>query len=623
MSTPVFAKDSPGEQVLLWGNEAIARGALEAGVNIASSYPGTPASEILTSLARVAKSFDIYAEWSTNEKVAMEVAIGAAITGLRSIVSMKHVGLNWAADPLMSLNQSGVRGGMVIVTADDPSAHSSQNEQDNRFYAMFSELPMLEPADPQEAKDMVANAFDLSEELELPVMIRSVTRLSHSRGNVKLGHIKPKKKNPEFIRDPQRWVMVPSWAHHRHKWLHEKQRLIQELTLALPYNELRMGEKELGIVGCGSAGNYALDALRILELNDEVSYLKIGVVNPPPITLMRTLLQKVAKVLVLEEIEPFMERRLKETAYDSEVSVDIRGRLTGDLPREWELNTELAIAAISKLVGLKPKPSAELSRKSSNLVPPRSIVLCPGCPHRATFFNIRRAVRKPIITGDIGCYTLSAFPPLEMQDTCFCMGGSIGIGIGVSKTGIKNPVIATLGDSTFFHAGMPALVNAVFNNANLTIIIFDNQTVAMTGFQESPSAGKTAMGEITHAIRIEDIARASGIKFVEVVDPFDIEKSIEVIKKAVKHNGPAVVVSRRLCALLQAKIDEKAGKARIIYAVDPEKCKSCKTCIRDFGCPAIVWDEDSKKANVEPTLCVGCGVCAEICPFQAYLILEG
>ncbi|MFX1486623.1 MAG: indolepyruvate ferredoxin oxidoreductase subunit alpha [Promethearchaeota archaeon] len=622
MGIPVFAKDSPGEQVLLWGNEAIARGAIEAGVNVAASYPGTPASEILTSLARVAKDFDMYAEWSTNEKVAMEVAIGAAITGLRSMVSMKHVGLNWAADPLMSLNQSGVRGGMVIVTADDPSAHSSQNEQDNRFYAMFSELPMLEPADPQEAKNMTAEAFDLSEELELPVMIRSVTRLSHSRGNVTLGQIRPTKQKAEFVRDPHRWVMVPSWAHHRHKWLHEKQKLIQELTLALPYNELRIRGKELGIVGCGSASNYALDALKILELNDKVSYLKIGVANPAPTPLVKTLLQSVERVLVLEEVEPFVERRLKEIAYDLKASVDIRGRLTGDLPREWELNAELTVSAISKLLELEQNESFELSKRSSDLIPPRSIVMCPGCPHRATFFAIRRAIRKPIITGDIGCYTLSAFPPLEMQDTCFCMGGSIGIGIGVSKAGVENPVIATLGDSTFFHAGMPALVNAVFNKANLTIIVFDNQTVAMTGFQQSPSAGKTAMGETTHIIRIEEIARASGIDFVEVIDPFDIEKSIEVIKKAVEHNGPAVVVSRRLCALLQTKIDEREGKPKVLYAVDSEKCTGCKICLRDFGCPAIVWDEGIEKTNVEPTLCVGCGVCAEICPYQAYSEVE-
>ncbi len=622
MGIPVFARDSPGEQVLLWGNEAIARGAIEAGVNIAASYPGTPASEILTSLARVARIFDMYAEWSTNEKVAMEVAIGAAITGLRSMVSMKHVGLNWAADPLMSLNQSGVRGGMVIVTADDPSAHSSQNEQDNRFYAMFSELPMLEPADPQEAKNMTAKAFDLSEELELPVIVRSVTRLSHSRGNVMLGQIRRTRNHAEFIKDPHRWVMVPSWAHHRHRWLHEKQKLIQELTLSLPYNELRIRGKKLGIVGCGSAFNYALDALRILELNDKISYLKIGVANPLPTPLIRTLLQSVERVLILEEVEPFVERRFKEIAYDSKANVDIRGRLTGDLPREWELNAELTISAISKLLGLEPNVTTELSKRSSGLIPPRSIVMCPGCPHRATFFAIRRAVGKPIITGDIGCYTLSAFPPLEMQDTCFCMGGSIGIGIGVSKTGIQNPIIATLGDSTFFHAGIPALVNAVFNKANLTIIVFDNQTVAMTGFQQSPSAGKTAMGETTHTIKIEEIAKASGTKFVEVIDPFDIERSIEVIKKATKHEGPAVVVSRRLCALLQTKIDERAGKSKILYTVDPEKCTGCKTCLRDFGCPAIMWDEATKKASVEPTLCVGCGVCAEICPFQAYLVVE-
>ncbi|HXX72354.1 MAG TPA: indolepyruvate ferredoxin oxidoreductase subunit alpha [Candidatus Acidoferrales bacterium] len=614
-----------GERVLLLGNEAVARGAVEAGVQVASSYPGTPSSEILEAIASVSRDLRIYSEWSTNEKVAFEVAIGAAISGVRAISSMKHVGVNWAADPLFSINQTGVIGGLVLVTADDPGAYASQNEQDNRFYALASELLMLEPADVQEAKDMTVKAFDISEELELPVMLRLTSRICHARADVTLGPLRKERRQAKFNKDPKRWVMMAGRSRPRHKWLHDRLPHMQEIVEKLPFNKLEIGGNELGIITSGVSYSYVKEAVSKLKLDNRVSILKVAT-YPIPKGAMSKLLSSVATVLVFEEVEPIIEQYAKTVAFDQGKKVEIKGRLTGEVERQWDLNVDLVIDSLSRVISVRnetvPAERQLLVEKAIKAAPPRLLALCAGCPHTATYYALKRAVYKlakgpAIYSGDIGCYTLGANVPIDMQDTNYCMGASIGVGCGFSQAGVKEPIIATIGDSTFLHAGIPALINAVYNRARLTVVVFDNRATAMTGFQPHPGTGITATGDKTKEILIEDVARACGAGFVEVVDPHRLEDAIAVMRKGLGYDGVSVIVSRGQCIRDVLREARRKGAAAEQYEVDWEKCNGCKVCISMFGCPALTWRNKEKRVEVDHILCAGCGVCAQVCPLKA------
>jgi len=621
----VIGLESVGERVLLLGNESVARGAVEAGVQVASSYPGTPSSEILEAIASVSRQLGIYAEWSTNEKVAFEVAIGAAISGVRAISSMKHVGVNWAADPLFSINQTGVVGGLVLVTADDPGAYASQNEQDNRFYALASELPMLEPADVQEAKEMTVKAFDISEELELPVMLRLTARICHARADVTLGPIKKEKRQARFHKDPARWVMMAGRSRPRHKWLCDRQPRVEAVVEALSFNRLEIGGKELGVIASGVSYGYVKEAVKKLKLDKRVSVLKVAT-YPIPRALVRSLIDSVSTVLIFEEVDPIIEHYVKTVAFDDKKNIQIRGRLTGDVQRQWDLNVDLVIDSLCRVLNLRneqlPEERQRLVKKAIETAPPRLLALCAGCPHAATYYALKRAVYKlargpAIYSGDIGCYTLGANVPIDMQDTNYCMGASIGVGCGFSQAGVREPIVATIGDSTFLHAGVPALINAVYNRAHLTIVVFDNRATAMTGFQPHPGTGVTATGEKTTEILIEDVAKACGAGFVEVVDPHNLEDSITVMRRGLSYDGVSVIISRGQCVRDVLRDARKKGVATQLYAVDSQKCNGCKVCISMFGCPALTWKGDDKKAEIDQVLCAGCGVCAQVCPLKA------
>jgi len=621
----IIAKDSPGERVLLLGNEAVARAAIEAGIQVATSYAGTPASEILSTIASVADRFGIHAEWSTNEMVAFETAAGAAIAGLRAMASMKHVGMNWCMDPLMAVNQSGVIGGLVVITADDPGAYSSQNEQDNRRYSKMMELLMLEPSDAAEAKETVIEAFDISERLELPVLVRLVNRICHSRADVTLGPINWERRKGEFKRG-RRWVMIASSSPERHRWLHQQQGKIQSIAEQSALNRLEGKGSELGIIAAGVTYTYVKDALRCLGLTEKVSVLKIGT-YPLPRNVVLQLLDRVNTILVFEEVEPVVEEQLKEIAFDGGKTCTIRGKLTGDVQREKDLNVDAVADSIAHVMGVKYRaltPAKEAAVEGSlKITPPRRLLMCPGCPHTATFFIIDQAGRKAakgkiIYSGDIGCYALGfyAFEP-PRQDTQFCMGASIGAGCGLAHSGVEDVVVATIGDSTFIHAGIPPLINAVYNNASMVVVIFDNETTAMTGFQPHPGTGVTATGNETRKLNIEDIVKACGVEYVKVIDPYNIKESIKAVTEAMRYPRISVIISRRLCILEWLRKARREGIKIEPYQVDPEKCTGCKLCINEFGCSAIIFNKEGNVAVIDNVLCNGCDVCIQVCPVKA------
>ncbi|MFQ5761392.1 MAG: indolepyruvate ferredoxin oxidoreductase subunit alpha [Candidatus Bathyarchaeia archaeon] len=610
----------PGSRVLMLGNEAMARGAIEAGVQLATSYPGTPSSEILGSIAEVAKELGIHAEWSTNEKVAFETAIGGAIAGLRSLCSMKHVGVNWAADPLMAVNQTGVEGGLVLIATDDTGGYASQNEQDTRYYAMMAELPMLEPSDVPEAKEMVKTAFDVSEKLNLVVMMRPTIRVCHGRADVTLDPLQSLSRQGKFVKDPGRWFMSAWRCRARHKLLHEKQSEIQQWADATPFNKLNIAGDSVGIIASGATYTYVMDALTRLNAQDRVSTLKIGT-HPIPRVHVRRLLENTRRVIVFEEVEPIVEQQVKTIAYDHRFDVEILGKLSGDVQREWDLDPAAVKSTLARTLGLRratADPTWEsMVKTAEEMAPERFMLMCAGCPHTATFAALKRALMfsrgKAIYSGDIGCYTLGVSDPVNAQDTNYCMGASIGVGCGFAHANVEEPVVATIGDSTFIHAGLPALINATYNNARMLVVILDNTATAMTGFQPHPGTGITATNDEVRGVRIEELAHACGADFVEVVDPFNFKESVAVMEKALKHPRLAVVISRRECMLITQRKTRSKGEATATYSVDMEACNGCKVCI-SFGCPAIVWT--GEKAEINETLCNGCGVCAQICPLR-------
>jgi indolepyruvate ferredoxin oxidoreductase alpha subunit len=606
--------DEPGKEMLLLGNEAIARGALEAGLSFATCYPGTPSSEIPEQFFRISQENDLYFEYSTNEKVAMEVAAGAAVSGLRTMVTMKHVGMNVAADPLMTLAYVGVKGGMVIINADDPALFSSQNEQDNRYYARLSNLPMLEPTNTQEMKDITLAAFDLSEELELPVIIRTTTRLNHIRGSVKLGELRPIKTKDTFELNPFRFVAVPAVSRNLHKGLLEKHPRIVEKSETWPLNKI-MGDGKWGIVANGISFNYVHDALNDLGLTDKVSVLKLGFSWPMPPKLCTRFLKQVDKVLVVEELDPIMETELKAIAQENGITIPIKGKGVGELSRLFEYDPGMVRKAIAEFFDITYAPPEFLDISDVPELPGRPPNLCAGCPHRATYYAVKQVYGPDSINPtDIGCYTLGLLPPISMADFVICMGSSVSSSCGFSSA-TDQDVVSFIGDSTFFHSGITGLVNAVHNNHKFTLVILDNGTTAMTGHQPHPGVDTKPLGIEREQISIEELVRGCGVKDVHVVQPFKLKKTIESIRSAKDYDGISVIISKEFCPLF-AKGTGQLKRTRPFH-VNRKKCKNHRDCIDNLACPAMYLE--GEEVEIDQNLCSGCSVCAQICPENAIL----
>jgi indolepyruvate ferredoxin oxidoreductase alpha subunit len=613
----VLLQDKPGKRVLLLGNEAIARGILEAGIGVVTTYPGTPASEIGDSVSEIASEAGVYMEYSVNEMVAVEVGAGAASSGVRALAAMKHVGLNVAADMVMTLAYAGVRGGYVIVTADDPECYSSQNEQDNRFYALLSNLPCLEPSDPQEAKDMTVSAIEISEKLELPVLLRTTTRVSHTRGPVVYKSIVKPNQRGNFIRDVQRLVMVPAFSRPKHEVLLRQAAKAKEISEASPYNKVVKKGKEFGIISSGSAYNYAVEADNLLSL--DAGILKLGMTHPLPEKMIGRFLKAYNKIIVVEELEPYLEMQVKAIAKDHAPNVEIFGKMVKRFfPKEGELSTRIVAAGLAEITGRKlPIDFQRISEKyveATRDLPSRPPILCAGCPHRASFYVMRRVGGdKTLYSTDIGCYALGIAPPLNVGDIMTCMGASIGTAQGMSKA-TGRETIAIIGDSTFFHAGIPGLVNAVYNKSKVLTVVLDNLATAMTGHQPHPGTGITGMHASTERILIENVAKGCGVKYVKVVDPFKTKEAAAVLREALQQPGPSVVVFRTPCTLMAVREKRQRG-----IKVEPtritNKCTNCMACIKLLGCPAIVVEEG--KVKIDEDSCTACGLCISVCPYGA------
>lgn len=587
------------------GNVAIARGIVEGGAQVISGYPGTPSSEIVDTLASMDER-NFYVEWSVNEKVALEVAAGAAMAGVRSIVTMKHVGLNVAADPFMTLTYMGVKGGMIVIVADDPGCHSSQNEQDTRRYADFGLVPCLDPSTPQEAKDMIPYAFELSEKFEVPVIFRPTTRISHGKSDIELGSIREERVQANFEKMPERWVMIPKHARVRHPHLLGIQDDIKKYVEDSVWNEISLNENSrIGVISSGIASVYAKEALE--NLGVEASFLKIGV-YPVPEGLVKQVLENCDTVLVIEEMEPIVEDRVRIIANDSGLDVNILGKSAELVPRDGELNVDICERAIANAFGLDAKRSQGYDMELE--LPIRPPAMCPGCSHRAAYYAMKKAFGPDgIFPSDIGCYTLGL--QSGTVDTTLCMGASITVAAGLYQAGEKRPICCSIGDSTFFHTGMNGLLNSVYNKADITVAILDNRVTAMTGQQPNPGMGKLATGEPTVEISLEKLCYGLGAEFVEVVDPYDISATEEVFRRAKDFPGTSVVITNQPCVIAA----KRAGIRKMPFVVETERCTGCKQCVK-FGCPAIEFDAAGKKARIN-TLCTGCGVCAKICKFDA------
>lgn len=647
-----FLGASSGQRLLL-GNEAIVRGALEGGLEFAAAYPGTPASEIGDVLADLSVEGGPPFSWTVNEKVALEMTAAAAACGLRALTAMKHVGLNVAADALMTAAYVGTVAGLVIVTADDPSCHSSQNEQDNRYYARLAGLPLVEPSCPQEARDMARAAFALSENLSLPVLLRTTTRVAHTRAPVVAG---PVRRGPpggyagaggvagrwagRFTKDPRRWVAMPASAREAHAALLGRLEQARRAATLSVFNQMTLVEtgdgerrrgQRVGILASGVARAYARETLDRLGSEGPLSVLllELGFSYPVPHELIARLVSRADRILVVEELEPLLEQETLAIAAATGRRVKVLGKLTGDLPRCQEYTPELVDAAVAELLG-RASPAIGSGQQSGArsegvavAAPPRPPVLCPGCPHRHTYYAARRAARiaakrlgapMPVFPTDIGCYTLGIAKPYEMADYMLCMGSSLGSGCAFA-TATPHPVLSFIGDSTFFHAGLPGLAQAVHGHYRLTLVVLDNRTTAMTGHQPHPGAGAGSHGAGPVEVSIEDVARGFGVPWVRVVDPNDLRATQQAIQDAMLSGGPAVVVARAACILLEVAEKRRRGQRVVPYAIDAERCTACMACVRQFGCPAIVSEDG--RASVDGAWCNGCGVCVQVCPAGA------
>lgn len=571
------------ERVIMTGNEAIARGAFEGGVTVGAAYPGTPSTEILENLALYP---GIDCNWSPNEKTALEAAIGASMEGARVLAAMKHVGVNVAADPLLTLSYTGVGGGLVLVSADDPGMHSSQNEQDNRHYARFAKIPLLEPADSEEARDYVIAALEMSEKFDTPVLLRTTTRISHSRGTLLPGE-KQEHEIKGFRKNPAKYVMLPGFARLRHPIVEERLLALQEEAETSPLNRIEPGSNQIGVLCSGVVYQYAREAL------PHATFLKLGFSHPLPKKLVRRFASMVKEIIVIEELDPFFEEQLLAMHLD----VPVRGKeLFGLL---GEIGAEIIR---EKVLGEKAEPIEVRAD-----IPGRPPVMCPGCSHRGLFHTLKKL--KLNVMGDIGCYTLGALPPLEAIDACVCMGASIGLALGMARANpaAAEKTVAVIGDSTFLHSGITPLLDAVYNSAPITVLILDNSITAMTGHQEHPGTGTTLQGKPSPVVDLENICRAVGVKRVTTVDAFDLETLKATIKEELAAKETSVVIVRRPCVFLLSSFDPP-------LLVDQELCTGCATCIK-LGCPALSLKDE--KARINSTICTACGLCEQLCRFEA------
>ncbi len=606
---------------VLLGNEAVAYGAVEAGLGFASAYPGTPSTEIVETLFKLSRKYGFYVEWSANEKVALEAAYGAAVGGVKSLVAMKHVGVNVAMDPLTTSAYTGVENSFVIVSADDPSMWSSQNEQDNRWFGVRSFIPVLEAGSVLEMKDITISAFKLSEKFMHPVILRSTTRLSHSRAPFEILEPTQNISMGKIVKKPKKYSVIPSHARELRNKALERWSIIEDFLSEAEFNWFE-GEGKNLIVTSGLAYAYVKDMIQILNIKN-YSILKLSGMVPLPRKLIKKGLEKAEKVLVVEELEPVVETFLKAFAYENDFKLEIHGK---DLVTEvGELTLNKVGYALAKFFKLE-YPFSKVDFDLSILkLPPRPPILCPGCPHRGTFYALRRALAKvglkPIYNGDIGCYSLGIMPPFNMQDTIVEMGGSIGLANGFAHILSDGEIpVAIIGDSTFFHSGVPSLINAVYNQAPMLVVVLDNRVTAMTGAQPHPGTGYYGNGEPAPLIDIERVSKGIGVEFVIKFDPYNIpvaeEKLLQALEYIKNNRKPAVAVAVRACALLIDSMARKRNIERPLYEVDLDKCTGCGICYNAFSCPAIIPLKDGK-AYIDSSLCVGCGECQYTCPYEA------
>jgi len=583
---------------LLTGNEAVAQGAYEAGISYAAAYPGTPSTEILENIAGFKK--DIIAEWAPNEKVALESAIGASIAGARALSAMKMVGVNVAADPLFSFAYSGVNGGLVLITADDPGLHSSQNEQDNRYYAKFAKIAMLEPSDSQESKDMIISAMEISETFDTPVLMRMTTRICHSKSLVEIGE-RPEASKKPYEKNLGKFDLVPAVSRKLRATLEERIRKLEDYSDTTDLNYFEWNDSKIGIISSGVAYQYAKEVF-----GDTASYLKLGFTYPLPVKKIQEFATKVETIYVVEELEPYLEEQLKQ------MGIPCIGK--DKIPNMYELNPDIVEQGL--LDTKKP-----VVQYDASVVAPRPPVLCAGCPHRGFFYALAKK-KNVVIAGDIGCYGLGGADPLNAKDLCICMGAAPSIGHGAQKIfnrfNENKRVVAVVGDSTFYHTAMNSLLNVTYNRSNTVTCILDNRITGMTGHQENPGTGFTLQGMPTKALPIADVARALGVDNIRTVNPLKLAEVSEALDWALALNEPSVIITRWPCVLKKQSQDDEAefGKYMATCEVDETKCIGCQLCIKT-GCPALRFCKETKKARIDPVQCVGCEVCAQVCPKQA------
>ncbi|SHJ49602.1 indolepyruvate ferredoxin oxidoreductase subunit alpha [Tepidibacter formicigenes] len=583
---------------LMTGNEAIARGFYEAGGTVACAYPGTPSTEILENM--VLYKEDVYCEWAPNEKVALEVAIGSSIAGARSLAAMKHVGVNVAADPLMTYGYTGVNGGLVLVSADDPGMHSSQNEQDNRYYAKFAKIAMIEPSDSQEAKDFIKDALEISEKFDTAVLFRVTTRICHSKTLVEFNDREGVSTKP-YTRNISKFVATPANGKKLHVVVEDKLKKLEEFSNNTHLNKIEWNDKKIGVITSGIAYQYAKEVF-----GDNVSYLKLGFTHPLPFKKIEEFANEVETLYVIEELEPYIEEQLKARG------INCIGK--EKIPRIGELNPDIIA---SSLLGIENEVASSVEVLKEDIIS-RPPTLCAGCPHRGLFYVLSKK-KNIMITGDIGCYTLGSSEPLNAMDTCICMGASISSGHGAQKAfninNVDKKVVSVIGDSTFFHTGLLSLVDVVYNKGNSVTIILDNRITGMTGHQENPGTGYTLMGDKTISIDIPNLCKAVGVNNVKVVNPLNLEETEKAVNEALEANEPSVIVTKWPCVLKKLSLEDKEQFEINTkpFKVNEEKCKTCKMCLKS-GCPAISLDDTVK---IDPTMCVGCSVCAQVCPFDA------
>ena len=609
------------KQVLLMGNHAIARGAIEAGVQVVAGYPGTPSSEILATIAEQADELGIHVEWSTNEKVAYEVAYGAALSGVRALMTTKHLGVNVLSDALLVSAYTGVNGGLVIVTADDIHPFSSQNAEDTRYYAMLAKIPCIEPSNVEEAKNMMHDAFKISEELQLPVLFRVTDRICHAKSGATLGPINKLDRQASFTKEDPRYVMIAPNARKRVGWLNQQIDKAEALSENYPDNKAITKEgAKLGVIASGVPYEHTVEALNVLGLASSVSVLKLTFTYPLPKQMIAEFLKAHPQVLVAEEIEPIIETEVNSIAHQMGIATSVHGRLDGLVPREHELTPERVGRSVTTILKTDDPSIMDVTFKAPEMIR-RIPNLCAGCPHAASYYALKMARKRMggggAVTGDRGCYNQGTNPPLSAIDTCVCMGASISMASGLYHAGVKGPIVAVIGDGTFFHNGVHPLINAVHNTADITVMILDNGWTGMTGHQPNANTGINVMGKPAPKVSLEEMAKASGVQYVKVISPYNVDEAIDTIMEAMKQPGPAVLISRQVCPVQDRRLRRRAGEKLVDpeVTVDADKCTGCLYCVNNVGCPAL--DVMDGKIQINPTVCIGCGVCAQVCPTGA------